>query len=178
LNEQLKAIQRELGNAGEEGEGDELADLARKIERTKLSKEARTKANSELKKLRAMAPMSAEATVSRNYLDVLLALPWGKKSKLKHDLAEAQRILDEDHYGLEKVKERIVEYLAVQARTNRLKARSFAWSARPASARPRSAVRLAAQPGASSSGNPWAACATKPRSAATAVPTSARCPGR
>ncbi|HEV2865603.1 MAG TPA: endopeptidase La [Allosphingosinicella sp.] len=121
LNEQLKAIQRELGNAAEEGEGDELAELAKKIERTKLSKEARTKAQSELKKLRAMAPMSAEATVSRNYLDVLLGLPWGKKSKLKHDIAEAERILDEDHYGLEKVKERIVEYLAVQARTNRLK---------------------------------------------------------
>jgi ATP-dependent Lon protease len=121
LNEQLKAIQRELGNAGEEGEGDELAELAKKIERTKLSKEARSKAQSELKKLRAMAPMSAEATVSRNYLDVLLGLPWGKKSKLKHDIAEAERILDEDHYGLEKVKERIVEYLAVQVRTNKLK---------------------------------------------------------
>src|SRR3954466_15230757 len=121
LNEQLKAIQRELGNAGEEGGGDELAELARKIERTKLSKEARGKANQELKKLRGMAPMSAEATVSRNYLDVLLGLPWGKKSKLKHDIAEAQRILDEDHYGLEKVKDRIVEYLAVQARTNKLK---------------------------------------------------------
>src|SRR5688572_3367073 len=121
LNEQLKAIQRELGNAGEEGEGDELAELAKKIERTKLSKEARGKAQSELKKLRAMAPMSAEATVSRNYLDVLLGLPWGRKSKLKHDITEAERILDEDHYGLEKVKERIVEYLAVQVRTNRLK---------------------------------------------------------
>ncbi|WP_129792812.1 endopeptidase La [Sphingosinicella sp. CPCC 101087] len=121
LNEQLKAIQRELGNAGEEGEGDELAELARKIERTKLSKEARGKAQSELKKLKAMAPMSAEATVSRNYLDVLLGLPWGKKSKLKHDIKEAERILDEDHYGLEKVKERIVEYLAVQVRTNKLK---------------------------------------------------------
>jgi ATP-dependent Lon protease len=121
LNEQLKAIQRELGNESEEGGGDELAELARKIERTKLSKEARGKANQELKKLRGMAPMSAEATVSRNYLDVLLGLPWGKKSKLKHDIAEAQRILDEDHYGLEKVKERIVEYLAVQARTNKLK---------------------------------------------------------
>jgi ATP-dependent Lon protease len=121
LNEQLKAIQRELGNAGEEGEGDELAELGKKIERTKLSKEARSKAQSELKKLKAMAPMSAEATVSRNYLDVLLGLPWGKKSKLKHEIIEAERILDEDHYGLEKVKERIVEYLAVQARTNRLK---------------------------------------------------------
>ncbi len=121
LNEQLKAIQRELGNEGEEGEGDELAELARKIAKTKLSKEARGKATQELKKLKAMAPMSAEATVSRNYLDVLLGLPWGKKSKLKHDITEAQRILDEDHYGLEKVKDRIVEYLAVQARTNKLK---------------------------------------------------------
>ncbi len=121
LNEQLKAIQRELGNEGEEGEGDELAELSRKIAKTKLSKEARSKATQELKKLKAMAPMSAEATVSRNYLDVLLGLPWGKKSKLKHDISEAQRILDEDHYGLEKVKDRIVEYLAVQARTNKLK---------------------------------------------------------
>ncbi|HEX3422784.1 MAG TPA: endopeptidase La [Sphingomicrobium sp.] len=120
LNEQLKAIQRELGNEGEEG-GDELQELAEKIRKTRLSKEARARANSELKKLRAMAPMSAEATVARNYLDVLLALPWGKKSKLKKDIAEAQRILDEDHYGLSKVKERIVEYLAVQARTNKLK---------------------------------------------------------
>ncbi len=120
LNEQLKAIQRELGNEGEEG-GDELAELAEKIRKTRLSKEARTRANAELKKLRAMAPMSAEATVARNYLDVLLGLPWGKKSKLKKDIAEAQQILDEDHYGLEKVKDRIVEYLAVQARTNKLK---------------------------------------------------------
>jgi ATP-dependent Lon protease len=120
LNEQLKAIQRELGNEGEEG-GDELQELAHKIRKTKLSKEARTRANAELKKLKAMAPMSAEATVARNYLDVLLGLPWGKKSKVKKDIAEAQRILDEDHYGLEKVKERIVEYLAVQARTNKLK---------------------------------------------------------
>ena len=120
LNEQLKAIQRELGNEGEDG-GDELAELAGKIRKTRLSKEARVRATAELKKLRGMAPMSAEATVARNYLDVLLGLPWGKKSKLKRDIAEAQRVLDEDHYGLEKVKDRIVEYLAVQARTNRLK---------------------------------------------------------
>jgi ATP-dependent Lon protease len=120
LNEQLKAIQRELGNESEEG-GDELQELAEKIRKTRLSKEARSRANAELKKLRAMAPMSAEATVARNYLDVLLGLPWGKKSKLKKDIAEAQRILDEDHYALEKVKDRIVEYLAVQARTNKLK---------------------------------------------------------
>ena len=119
LNEQLKAIQRELGE-GEEG-GDELNELAAKIRKTRLSKEARNRANAELKKLRGMAPMSAEATVARNYLDVLLGLPWGKKSRLKRDIAEAQAVLDEDHYGLEKVKDRIVEYLAVQARTNRLK---------------------------------------------------------
>jgi ATP-dependent Lon protease len=121
LNEQLKAIQRELGNEGEEGEGDELAELGNKIAKTKLSKEARSKATQELKKLKAMAPMSAEATVSRNYLDVLLGLPWGKKSKVRKDIAEAQAVLDEDHYGLEKVKDRIIEYLAVQARTNKLK---------------------------------------------------------
>ena len=119
LNEQLKAIQRELGET-EEG-GDELNELAAKIRKTRLSKEARGRANTELKKLRGMAPMSAEATVARNYLDVLLGLPWGKKSRLKRDIAEAQAILDEDQYGLEKVKDRIIEYLAVQARTNRLK---------------------------------------------------------
>jgi len=121
LNEQLKAIQRELGNEGEEGDGDEIAELTQKIATLKLSKEARTKAQSELKKLKTMAPMSAEATVVRNYLDVLLGLPWGKKSKLKKDLVEAEKILDADHYGLEKVKDRIIEYLAVQARTNKLK---------------------------------------------------------
>ncbi len=121
LNEQLKAIQRELGNEGEEGEGDEIAELTQKIATLKLSKEARTKATAELKKLKTMAPMSAEATVVRNYLDVLLGLPWGKKSKLKKDLVEAEAVLDADHYGLEKVKDRIIEYLAVQARTNKLK---------------------------------------------------------
>jgi ATP-dependent Lon protease len=121
LNEQLKAIQRELGNEGEEGEGDEIAELTKKIETMKLSKEAKTRASAELKKLKAMAPMSAEATVTRNYLDVLLGLPWGKKSKLKKDIATAQAVLDDDHYALEKVKDRIVEYLAVQARTSKLK---------------------------------------------------------
>ena len=121
LNEQLKAIQRELGNGDEDGDGDEIAELAQKIATLKLSKEARTKATAELKKLKGMAPMSAEATVVRNYLDVLLGLPWGKKSKVKRDIAAAQAVLDEDHYALEKVKDRIVEYLAVQARTNKLK---------------------------------------------------------
>jgi ATP-dependent Lon protease len=117
LNEQMKAIQKELGD--EEGR-DELAEIEEKIKRTKLSKEAREKATHELKKLRQMSPMSAEATVVRNYLDWLLSIPWGKKSKIKKDLVHAQEILDNDHYGLEKVKERIVEYLAVQQRTNKL----------------------------------------------------------
>ena len=120
LNEQLKAIQSELGN-GDGDDGNGVNEFAEKIEKLKLSPEAKAKATAELKKLRGMAPMSAEATVVRNYLDVLLGLPWGKKSKLKKDIAEAQTILDDDHFGLEKVKDRIIEYLAVQARTNKLK---------------------------------------------------------
>ena len=119
LNEQLKAIQTELG--GEEGELDEAGELAKKIAETKLSKEAKAKAEAELKKFKTMQPMSAEATVIRNYLDVLLGLPWGKKSKIKKDIGKAQQVLDADHYALEKVKDRIVEYLAVQARTKKLK---------------------------------------------------------
>ena len=119
LNEQMKAIQSELG--GEAEEANEQQELAAKIDKLKMSKEAKTKAKSELKKLKGMQPMSAEATVIRNYLDVLLGLPWGKKSKLKKDLGEAQEVLDADHFALEKVKDRIVEYLAVQARTNKLK---------------------------------------------------------
>ena len=119
LNEQLKAIQSELGGDGEEA--NEIAELQEKIDKLKLSKEARAKANAELKKLKSMQPMSAEATVIRNYLDVLLGLPWGKRSKLKKDIHAAQAVLDADHYALDKVKDRIVEYLAVQARTNKLK---------------------------------------------------------
>ena len=118
LNEQMKAIQKELGD-GEEGR-DELAELEERITRTKLTKEARDKAMAELKKLRQMSPMSAEATVVRNYLDWMLGIPWGKKSKIKKDLPAAQAVLDDDHYGLDKVKDRIVEYLAVQQRANRL----------------------------------------------------------
>jgi len=121
LNEQLKAIQRELGTSDGDDGGDEVAELTQKIANTKLSKEARAKATAEVKKLRTMAPMSAEATVVRNYLDVLLGLPWGKKSKIKKDIPAAQAVLDADHHGLEKVKDRIIEYLAVQARTNKLK---------------------------------------------------------
>ncbi|SFV32594.1 ATP-dependent Lon protease [Devosia crocina] len=119
LNEQMKAIQKELGD-GEDG-ANEITELEERIAKTKLSKEARAKADGEVKKLKAMSPMSAEATVVRNYLDTLLGLPWGKKSKVKRDLNLAEKVLDEDHYGLEKVKERILEYLAVQARTGTLK---------------------------------------------------------
>ncbi len=119
LNEQMKAIQKELGD-GEEGQN-EVAELEARIAKTALSKEAREKADAELKKLKSMSPMSAEATVVRNYLDWLLGVPWGVKSKVKKDLAAAQKVLDADHYGLDKVKERIVEYLAVQARSTKLK---------------------------------------------------------
>ena len=117
LNEQMKAIQKEIGD--EEGT-DELAEIEDKIKKTKLSKEAREKATHELKKLRQMAPMSAESTVVRNYLDWLLSIPWAKRSKIKKDLKLAQEVLDNDHFGLDKVKERIVEYLAVQQRANKL----------------------------------------------------------
>ena len=119
LNEQLKAIQKELGE-GEDGK-DETAELEAKIKATKLSKEAREKALAELKKLRSMSPMSAEATVVRNYLDWVLGIPWKKRSKIKNDVLEAERILNADHYGLDKIKERIVEYLAVQSRSPKLR---------------------------------------------------------
>ncbi len=119
LNEQMKAIQRELGE--QDDQRDELMELEKRIKKTKLSKEARAKADGELKKLRNMSPMSAESTVVRNYLDWLLSIPWGKAKTKTVDMAEAERILDEDHYGLEKVKERILEYLAVQSRTGSLK---------------------------------------------------------
>jgi len=119
LNEQMKAIQKELGE-GEEGQN-EIAELERRIAETKFSKEAREKAEAELKKLKSMSPMSAEATVVRNYLDWLLSIPWGVKSRTKKDLGNAEKVLDADHYGLEKVKERIVEYLAVQQRSAKLK---------------------------------------------------------
>ncbi len=119
LNEQMKAIQRELGG---EGEGqDDASEFEERINKTKFSKEAKEKALAELKKLRSMSPMSAEATVVRNYLDWMLSIPWGKKSKIKKDLGLAQKVLDDDHYGLEKVKDRIVEFLAVQSRSDKLK---------------------------------------------------------
>jgi ATP-dependent Lon protease len=119
LNEQMKAIQRELGGDGE-GQ-DDASEFEERINKTKLSKEARDKALGELKKLRSMSPMSAEATVVRNYLEWMLSIPWGKKSKIKKDLGLAQKVLDDDHYGLEKVKDRIIEFLAVQSRSDKLR---------------------------------------------------------
>ncbi len=119
LNEQVKAIQKELGE-GEEGA--DIEEIEKKIKTAKMPQEARKKAESELKKLKLMSPMSAEATVVRTYIDVLTGLPWSKKTKIKHDLGNAENVLNEDHYGLEKVKDRIVEYLAVQQRVDKLKA--------------------------------------------------------
>ncbi len=119
LNEQVKAIQKELGDSEE---GADIEEIEKKIKKAQLPKEAKKKADSELKKLKLMSPMSAEATVVRNYIDALVGLPWRKKSKVSTDLLNAEKILDEDHYGLDKVKERIVEYLAVQTRVEKLKA--------------------------------------------------------
>ncbi|HFD87426.1 MAG TPA: AAA family ATPase, partial [Gammaproteobacteria bacterium] len=119
LNEQMKAIQKELGDL--EDAPNEVEELASKIEKSGMPKEARAKADAELNKLKMMSPMSAEATVVRNYIDWLVAAPWKKKTKVRNDLAKAQEVLDEDHYGLEKVKERILEYLAVQQRVRKLK---------------------------------------------------------
>jgi len=119
LNEQMKAIQKELGDMDEVP--NEMEELEQKIEKAGMSKEAKTKANSELSKLKMMSPMSAEATVVRNYLDWLVGVPWKKRSKVRHDLAQAEAVLEEDHYGLDKVKERIIEYLAVQQRVKKMK---------------------------------------------------------
>ena len=119
LNEQVKAIQKELG---ETEEGADIDEIEKKIRLARMPKDARKKADAELKKLKLMSPMSAEATVVRNYIDALIGLPWRKKSKISTDLKLAEKVLDEDHYGLEKIKERIVEYLAVQQRVDKLKA--------------------------------------------------------
>ncbi len=174
----MKAIQKELGD--DEGPRASSPILEEKISRDQALQGKRARRRSmKLKKLRQMSPMSAEATVVRNYLDWLLSIPWGKKSKVKKDLEAAQAVLDSDHYGLEKVKERIVEYLAVQSRANKLTGPILvASSVLPASARPRSASRSRRRPAVSSCACRSAACVTRPRSAVTAAPISARCPAR
>jgi len=121
LNEQMKAIQKELGDLDEGTPANEVEELTDKLKKAKLPKDAKEKAEEEIKKLKMMSPMSAEATVVRNYVDWMVGLPWSKKSKISNDLAKAQKVLDEDHYGLDEVKERIVEYLAVQQRVKKLK---------------------------------------------------------
>ena len=179
LNEQLKAIQRELGNEGEEG-GDELAELASKIAQDQaVARKPATKATAELKKLKAMAPMSAEATVARNYLDVLLGLPWGKKSQAQEGHrrgpgGSSTRTIT----GSRRSRTGSSNISRSRRAPTSSRARSCASSARPASARPRSAARSPAPPAASSCASRWAACATRPRSAATAAPISARCRAR
>jgi ATP-dependent Lon protease len=173
LNEQMKAIQKELGEL--EDAPNEVEELQQKIDKAGMTKEAREKAQAELNKLKMMSPMSAEATVVRNYIDWLVSVPWKKRTKIHHDLTAAERVLEEDHYGLDKVKERILEYLAVQQRVRKLKGRSCAWSGHPVSARPRWAVPSRVRPTASSCACRWAACATRRRSAVTAAPTSAPC---
>ena len=176
LNEQMKAIQKELGD-GEDGK-DELQELEDKIEKTKLSKEAREKAHAELKKLRQMSPMSAEATVVRNYLDWLLNIPWGTRGRVNKDLVKAQDILDADHFGLEKVKERIVEYLAVQQRTNKLKGPILCLVGPPGVGKTSLGRRSPGPRDANSSACRWAACVTRPRSGVTGGPISGRCRAR
>ncbi len=168
LNEQMKAIQKELGD-GEEGQN-EIQEYENKIAATKLSKEALDKSLAELKKLKSMSPMSAESTVVRNYLDWILSVPWGKKSRVKKDLNAAQEVLDNDHYGLEKVKERIVEYLAVGQRSSKLKGPILCLVGPPGLAKRHSASRLPRRQGANSFASHWAACATKARFAAIVGP--------
>ncbi|EXU83343.1 hypothetical protein AX23_06630 [Brucella melitensis 548] len=176
LNEQMKAIQKELGDS-EDGR-DEVAEIEERITKTKLSKEAREKALAELKKLRSMSPMSAEATVVRNYLDWLLSIPWGKKSKVKQDLNFAQEVLDAEHFGLGKVKERIVEYLAVQARSTKIKGPILCLVGPPGVGKTSLARSIAKQRAANMSACRLAAYATRLKSAVIAAPISARCPAR
>ena len=148
LNEQVKAIQKELGE-GEEGA--DFEELEKKAKAAGMSKEGMTKVQAELKKLKLMSPMSAEATVVRNFIDTLISLPWRKKTRISKDLAEAGKILDKDHWGLEKVKERIIEYLAVATARRSSQGPQFsAWSDLPALARPRWGSQLPPQPVASS----------------------------
>ena len=174
LNEQMQAIQKELGDRDEFK--NELQELEQKIKTKPMSDEARVRALKGVKKLKMMSPMSAEATVVRNYIDWILALPWSEKSEDRIDLAEAEEILDQDHYGLKKPKERVLEYLAVQALVAKFADRYCVWSARPASARPRWPSRSLEPPVASSCARALAAFETRRRFADTGAPTSARCP--
>jgi ATP-dependent Lon protease len=174
LNEKIKAIQKELGR----GEKSEFDELRKKIEAAGMPKEVLDKAIQELKKLEAMPPMSAESTVSRNYIDWLLAVPWKKRSKETRSIDYAEKVLNTDHYGLEKIKERILEFLAVRQLVKNPRGSILCFAGLRALAKRRWACRSPRQPAASSFGFPWAACATRPRFAGTGVHTSARSPAR
>ncbi len=174
LNEKLKAIQKELGR----GEASEIEQLKKKIETSGMPEGPMEKAMQELKRLKMMPPMSAESTVSRNYLDWLLAVPWKKRSRKFATSSAREEILSEDHYGLEKIKERILEYLAVRQLVKNPKGSILCFLGPPALARRLSRCRSAALPAENLSAYRLAACVTKPKFEAIAAPTSARCPAR
>ena len=174
LNEQMKAIQKELGDL-EEG-GNELEEFEKKIESSGMTKEAKEKTKAELNKLKMMSPMSAEATVVRSYLDWMVNLPWKKKSKVRHDLKKAKEILDQDHYGLDEVKERILEYLAVQARVNKSAALYYAWLVLLVWVRPLWASPSPKPPTGNLCAWRWVVFVTKLKFGATAVLISVPCP--
>lgn len=172
----MKAIQKELGE-GEDGR-DEASEIEERITKTQLSKEAREKALAELKKLRSMSPMSAEATVVRNYLDWLLSIPWKKRTKVKKDIRLAEKILNEDHYGLEKVKERILEYLAVQQRTIKVKGPILCLVGPPGVGKTSLGKSMATATGRNFVRISLGGVRTKPRSVGTGGPISDPCPAR
>jgi len=174
LNEKLKAIQKELGR----GEKNEIEELKKKIDSAGMPKDVLEKASTELKRLELMPPMSAESTVSRNYIDWLLAVPWKKRSKEIRDIKAAEEILNTEHYGLEKVKDRILEFLAVRQLVKNPRAPSCALSGLLALARLRWPCPSAMPPGANLSACPWAAFAMKRKSAGIVARTLARCPAR
>jgi ATP-dependent Lon protease len=176
LNEQMKAIQKELGE-GEDGMN-ELDEIEAQLNDMKLPKPVREKATAELKKLRNMGPMSAEATVVRNYLEWILALPWKKASRLKKDIVAARAVLDADHYGLDKVKDRIVEFLAVQQRTKAMRGPIFVLLAHQVLVKHRLASQLPKQPVVNMCVWHLAAFEMKPKFAAIAAPISGQCPAR
>ena len=174
LREQMRTIQKELGE-GDEGAA-EIDELDKAIAEAHMPEDVEKAARKELKRLERMPEAAGEYSMVRTYLEWLIELPWAADPGPPIDIAEARRILDEDHFGLEKIKRRILEYLAVRKLNPTGAARSSASSARPASARPRSARASPRRPGASSCASASAACTTRPRSAAIAAPTSARCP--
>ena len=172
LNEQMQAIQKELGERDEFKT--EVAEIEARIANKELSAEAKEKLDKEVRKLKLMSPMSAEAAVLRNYIDTVLSLPWYSYSSEMNDIAHALRVLDADHYGLKKVKERILEYIAVGSLVERMKDRFSAWWVLPGSVKPLWPAPLLVRPTANSSDCLWAVFATKPRSEAIVAPTLER----